>query len=129
MKLARYLFITEAIINTFSTVVFLVQPQLMLQGLIADTSQITPLALEMLRWYGTLLLILTIILWRALLGKNEDFLRMVLQGYIFGDIIYIFAQIQLGFVAGFVFGSYFGIGFGIAVFLARAYYLWKSRSS
>jgi hypothetical protein len=128
MRIARYLFILESLINTVSTVLFLIQPQQMLQGLIADTSQITPLSLEMLRWYGAVLLILTIILWRALFHKNPEFLRLVLQAHIVGDIVYIFTQIQLANVAGWVSGAYFSIGFISTICLARVYYLWKSRS-
>jgi hypothetical protein len=129
MKLARYLFFTEAAINTFSIVLFLFQPQLMLQGLIADTAQITPLSLEMLRWYGAILLITTIMLWRALFNKNPDFLRFMLEAHLIGDIVYFVTQIQLANVAGWVFGTYFGMAVIFLFFLARLYYLWKSRSS
>jgi hypothetical protein len=129
LRLIRYLFITEAIINTITTLIYLIQPELMLQGLIADTSLITPLALEMLRWYGGLLLTITVILWRALFHKNPEILRIVLEAHLLGDIVYIIAQIMLANIAGWVFGTYFGIAFIVLLFLARLYYLLNTRSS
>lgn len=129
LRLIRYLFFTEAIINSISIVVFLLKPELMLQGLIADTSQITPLSLEMLRWYGGLLLVITIILWRALLSKNPETLRIVLEAYLIGDIVYFVSQIILAQLAGWVFGSYFGLGFTSLLFIGRLVYLLKSRTN
>jgi hypothetical protein len=82
LRLIRYLFFTEAIINSISIVFFLLKPELMLQGLIADTSQITPLSLEMLRWHGVVLLMLTILLWRGLLSKNPELLALVLEAHL-----------------------------------------------
>jgi hypothetical protein len=129
LRLTRYLFLLEATINSISTLLFLLKPELMLQNLIADTSLITPLVLEMLRWYGGLLLVITIILWRVLFSKNPEPLRLVLEAYLLGDIVYLVSQIILANLAGYVFGTYLGIGFTILLFLGRAYYLLKTRDS
>ena len=129
LRLTRYLFITEALINSVSTVLFLVNPATMLQSLIADTSLISPLALEMLRWYGGLLLVMTVILWRVLFYKSPEPLRIVLEAYLLGDIVYFISQILLANLAGYVFGTYFGLGFTFLLFLGRAYYLLKAPRS
>lgn len=126
LRLIRYLFFTEAIINSISIVVFLLKPELMLQGLIADTSQITPLSLEMLRWYGGVLLMLTIMLWRALLSKNPALLGLVLEAHLIGDIVYLISQVLLANVAGWVFGTYFSMAFISLLLVARVIYLLKT---
>jgi hypothetical protein len=128
LRLIRYLFITESIINTISIVVFLLKPELMLQGLIADTSQITPLSLEMLRWYGGVLLMITIMLWRALFSKNPEFLGLVLEAHMIGDIVYLISQVLLANLAGWVFGTYFSMAFISILFIARGIYLLKTRT-
>ena len=129
LRLVRYLFFTEAIINSISIVLFLLKPELMLQGLIADTSQITPLSLEMLRWHGCVLLMLTILLWRGLLSKNPELLALVLEAHLLGDIVYLISQVLLANVAGWVFGTYFSMAFISLLFIGRVTYLLKTRSS
>lgn len=83
-----------------------------------------PIALELSRWYGVLLTVLTYGEARALISVNDSALAIIQEALLLGDVIHFFAAWSLArAVGGWAVGNV--VGAGLAWFLAgwRIYWI------
>ena len=88
----------EAIVNVIVVLLAIILPALYVEQFEISNS---PAVVELAgRYYGVIFFVLTYILIRALLTKERKFICRVLETYLIGDIIQIWAALQLVNVIG-----------------------------
>lgn len=80
----------------------------------------TPVGRILLLWFVALTVALTYILGGVLWSGDERALRIVLEGYLFGDLVYLFALFQLIQALGNRWTALSAFTFGITIFFALA---------
>lgn len=90
----KYLFYGEAVINSSTLIICLFFPAFFLKQLIGEDSSVIA-SIEIVRWYGILLFVITFILIGSLILEKFEFIKIVLIGYLIGDIAQIIAAIIL----------------------------------
>lgn len=91
----KYVFYTESLINFITVVMCLAFPQIFLSQLINTSQNLENSALFLVRWYGVLLFVLTLIMGGLLVKKNEEGFRIVMVAYLIGDGLQIWVSLQL----------------------------------
>ncbi len=128
MKTFRAIYYGEVFLNLGSAVLAIFAPALFL-------SQFTPapqsdVAVEMMRWFGGLMVVLTWVGWRILRGGDNRALSWMLEGFLVGDIVHLFILLQfLRVIGGFPFSAIFDILATVSLGISRALFLWMTRKS
>ena len=126
MKTFRAIYYGEVFLNLGSAVLAIFAPALFL-------SQFTPapqsdVAVEMMRWFGGLMVVLTWVGWRILRGGDNRALSWMLEGFLVGDIVHLFILLQfLRVIGGFPFSAIFDILATVGLGISRALFLWMTR--
>jgi hypothetical protein len=123
MKYLLYIFYLESAISLFSGIQALFMPAAFLAQFISDS--ISPLALEMTRWYGVVLFVLVYALVQGLRMRGPA-LKLTLQALLIGDIL----QIGVTFVTakalgGWSFTLFMSLVLSAVYLILRAVCLWK----
>jgi hypothetical protein len=123
----KIVFYIEIVINLISIFSFMFSPEAMFQNL--GITQASPPLMEMGRWFATLTFVITYIMVRTLLSRNELLLRFVLEGTLIGDFIYLVVAFKFVSVIGgtWAVGTIFGVGVTILLVIARVLYLFGTR--
>ncbi len=103
-KLLRGVFYGEVVLNIVSGVIPFLAPAYFLAQF--TTASVSPVVLEVTRWYGILLFDLVFLELWALLSRRDDFLTMLLGGYLMGDLIQLsvlYFFVKAGGITGFAF--------------------------
>ena len=91
LKLARYVFIFEAVvINAGVGILCFISPATFLVNF-SPTLAPAP-ALEIIRWYGVLLGVLSVMVLRALPANDDRVLRPAIEALLFGDLVHLVAS-------------------------------------
>src|SRR5687768_9399440 len=85
----RTLFYAEAVLNAAAALICLIMPQRFIA--IFTPEPAGAIAEAFVRWYGVLLIALTIIMVRALRNGSIDVLRPVMQAILIGDVLHLAA--------------------------------------
>lgn len=119
----RNVFYAEIVINLISIAGFMFTGETVLRSL--GASQVDPPLVEVGRWFAALTLVITYIMGRALLTRNEQALRFVLEGYLLGDFIYLIVALQFVNAIGGVWtpGMIFALGITVVLAVIRVLYL------
>ncbi len=128
MRLVRAVFYLEVMGNLGSAAFALLFPAAFFAQLSADPLPFA--AIEFVRWYAVVLLMLALVLLAALREGSDRFLRPVIAAYLLGDALQITVSIRLGTAVG---------AYGVAVHGAiwtsllyaviRIYYLARTRGT
>ncbi len=123
----KIVFYIEVVINLISVVLYLFMGSNGVAMLGVPDPQ--PLVLEGFRWFAVLVLVITYIMVRSLLSRDERALRFVLEGYLLGDIVYIVVLFQFVNLLGGVwaFGTISAALITVILIAARVIYLWGTR--
>ncbi|MFZ4813871.1 MAG: hypothetical protein ACOYL5_04995 [Phototrophicaceae bacterium] len=124
----RVIFYLEALINCISIVQYLFLGDVGVRALgITDPN---PFIVEGFRAFGVLVLVLTYVLLRTLISNEERALRFVLEGYLLGDFVYIWALWQLIQKLDGVWTptSIAAVVISVILMVARITYLWMFRA-
>lgn len=87
----KVVFYLEAVINLVMVILCIFFPLFFIGQFTTITLQIP--GIEIIRWYGILLLVITLILLGALITNIYEFIRIVLISYLIGDFAQIGATI------------------------------------
>lgn len=122
MKYILYIFYLEIAANLFLALQCLFFPAAFLAGFSSQPASIA--SLEVVRWYGVLLIPVSWLLWRVLQAHGQA-LKLVLEAYLVFDLV----QIVVGFVSANALGwaPYVVIVVPLEIILAtaRILCLWK----
>lgn len=126
MRAVRGVFYFEVISNLGSAVFALLFPAAFSRQLSADLSAVS--AIEFVRWYAVVLLVLALVLWAALRQGSDLVLRPVVVAFLVGDALQIAVSVRFGAAVG-AFGVAVHAAIWTSVFyaLARLYYLARTR--
>ncbi len=125
MTSLRPLFYFEVILNVVSIILCWFMPSYFVEQLLPV--EVSPMTLELVRWYGLLLAVLTGILALALFAKHFEVLRIVFIVYAIGDIIQVLLTLKMAMTLniGWTFGLLFTIGISLVLCLGRVLALRK----
>ena len=126
MKLIRYLFLFEGwAINLGVGIFCLIFPAAFVANFVP--AGLPALALEFIRWYGVLLMVLGYFEIRALRGNNPQALTFAIEALLFGDVLHFIASV-LFLQAGVTFSIAVGFMFFMTTLLAltRTYWLYQT---
>ena len=114
----KYIFFSEVIINIPSFIMCLFTPSIFIDQIAGMDSDI--LTQDIVRWYGVVLLVLTIILGKALYEKDISALKTIFTGYGIGDLIQIVVTaILASHIGGWNFSLIFTAAYSLLLFSAR----------
>ena len=122
MKYLLYVFYFEIVLNIVSEIQALFMPANFIAQFSGEGA--SPVALEMVRWYAILLLVLTYLLYRGLRSRGA-ILLLVLEALLIGDIIQIGLAFWTANVLGWSVGVESTIVIAAIVGTARAICLWR----
>ncbi len=126
MKLIRALFYFEGVVlNTGVGLFCLIFPAVFVANFVP--AGLPALALEFIRWYGVLLMVLGYFELRALRGGDGKALTFAIEALLFGDVLHFIASLM--FVqAGVAFSIAVGFMFFMTTLLAftRIYWLYRT---
>lgn len=123
MKYIVYVFYMEILLNFVSIFQTLFAPATFLASLTNQT--MPPAALEMARWYGVLMCVLTYLLLRGLQKRGSAFI-LVLEALLVGDVIQIaVALVTARILNGWPLSVISSIVLSIILGTARFICLWK----
>lgn len=128
VRVLRGFFYAEGISNILFGLLPLAAPA---RFLAQFTMRATPgVAVELLRWYGILLLVLAYIELRVLLSRQDAALALVLEGLLLGDALQLIAVVLVARAAG-MFGLALGVTtiFTLILASARVIWLWRYHQS
>lgn len=122
LKIGRYIFLFEALVVNggvallcfFSPATFLVN---------FSPSLAPAPALEIVRWYGVLLSVLSVMVLRALPANDDRVLRPSIEALLFGDLLHLVAS-YLFFQVVPVWNAQFFLMIGMTIFLASVRITW-----
>ncbi len=123
MKFARYVFYFEAIfINLLVGLLVFFAPGVFVSTFYPGSLPAVPL--EIMRWYGVLLFVLSYAMLRALPSGNEGAVRIFVEALLLGDIVHLVATV-LFFINGgpLVFGSAVMVFFSTFLACVRIFWL------
>ncbi len=126
MKYIRALFYFEGIILNAGVGLFcMILPAAFVANFVPTS--LPALALEFIRWYGVLLLVLGYFELRALRGSDGKALVFAIEALLFGDILHFVAS-ALFLQAGVAFSAAVGFMFFMTTLLAltRTYWLYRT---
>lgn len=127
MRIIRAILYVEIVVNIANIIANLVAPSALLDQFAPQPHP--PLALEMVRWFGVLLFVITYIMWHALRSDNAQALRWVIEGYLIGDILYLAVLASLANAVGvWTAGGIIAVAVTLIFGGARIGYLWINRS-
>ena len=112
------LFFVEATVNAFSGVTMIVAPQVVCPSLLGAVTT-DPLVLEMIRWFGIMILAFGSLLLFKILKANQWYLsKPVFEAFLLGDLLFTGASIRWSFAQSiWTLGSVFNIVFsGLLLF-------------
>ncbi len=114
----KFVFYSEVIINIPSFIMCLFVPAVFIDQIAGlETETITH---DIVRWYGVVLLVLTIILAKALYEKDISALKTIFTGYGIGDLIQIIVTAMLANnIGGWNFSLIFTVAYSLLLFSAR----------
>lgn len=92
----KFVFYFEALINTASLIMCIFFPIYFLGQFSSDA--VATVGVEIVRWYGILLFVITFILVGVLIKENIEAVKIVLLGYLIGDFAQIGASIYLAII-------------------------------
>ncbi|MFN8530907.1 MAG: hypothetical protein U0670_20065 [Anaerolineae bacterium] len=123
----KKVFYLEAFINLVSIFGIFLSPESYLRGM--GISEPTPLLTAAFLHFGMLLLVMTYILARVLLSGNDRALRIVLEGHLIGDFVYLYVVVMLVNAVGGVWTmtTIIGVALTIMFILVRGFYLLSHR--
>lgn len=127
MRFVRGVFYFEALTNLASAAYAMLAPATFLGQFASGPIPVG--AVEFGRWYGLLLVVLSLVLLSALREGTDRFLRPVIAAFLLGDALQIAVAVRLGMVAGWSFAAHAAIWTSVFYALARIYYLRHSDSS
>ena len=90
----KYLFYGEAGINLGTLIICLFFPAFFLKQLVGNNPT-EIISIEIVRWYGILLFVITFILVGSIILEKFEFVKIVIIGYLIGDVAQIIASIIL----------------------------------
>lgn len=115
----KTIFYGEAVLNAVAALICLIVPQRFLTMFTAEPAG--AIAEALVRWYGVLLVVLTIIMVRALRNGGIDMLRPVMQAVLIGDVLHLAALWMLVDAVGqWTAGSIITAVISVALTLLRA---------
>lgn len=117
-----YVFWFEALVNIPTALVCLFLPAAFLSGITGGT-EVSKELLEFTRWYGVLLVVLSLILVGALRYGDHQMLKVVLASYLFGDILQIAVTLRWAMVFDWNFAVYASLITSIFYLFCRWLYL------
>jgi len=127
MRVLRGVFYFEVISNLGSAGLALLLPATFLAQLTSEPLP-TP-AVEFVRWYGVVLVVLSLVLLAALRARSDQFLRSVVAAYLLGDALQLAVSIRFAEAVG-AYAPAVHAAIWTSVFYAvvRILYLRRSRS-
>jgi hypothetical protein len=123
-----WVFWFEGLVNVITAIVCLIGPAMFLSGLLTDIPE-DPFTRNIVRWYGVLLMVLSLILVGALRYGDRKLLRIVLSAYLAGDLLQVLVSIQWGVFIGWTPGVWASIGSSVVYAFCRVMYLKQKRAS
>lgn len=123
VKHLKKVFYFELLLNLVSCVQIFFMTDAFVTGFGATPS---PALNTSFTWFGSLIVVITYIMGRALLSGNEKALRYVLEGYLIGDLVYVVTLVMLVNAIGGVWTPIAIFSGVISLILAavRGVYLW-----
>lgn len=121
MRFARGVFYFEVFSNLVSAGFAMLAPAQFLAQFSRDPLPLA--AVEFGRWYGLLLVVLSLVLLSALREGTDRFLRPVIVAYLVGDALQVTVAIRLGIVVGWTFAVHAAVWTSVFYALVRIYYL------
>lgn len=88
----KTVFYAEVLLNTLSAGLYLFGGTLGIE--LIGVSQPTPILADVFRWFAVMTLVINYVMARTLLSHEERALRFVLEGYLFGDVMYLVVLVQ-----------------------------------
>jgi len=88
----KIVFYAEILLNCLSAGLYLFGGTVGIELL--GVSQPTPILADVFRWFAVMTLVITYIMAHTLLSRDERALRFVLEGYLFGEVIYLVVLVQ-----------------------------------
>ena len=141
MKVYRTIYYGEVLLNLVSALLAILLPGYFLAqltspaaGLSQPTTSLgqlpqSDLAIEMARWFGGLMVVLTWVGWRILRSRDQRALRNMLEAFLIGDIVHFFLLAQLLRVVGvFSLGACFDVVATVSLAISRILFLWQTRN-
>lgn len=128
MRALRGIFYFEVITNLGSACFALLFPAAFLGQLSSDP--LPTVAVEFVRWYAVVLVVLSLVLLASLREGSDRVLRPVIAAYLVGDGLQIAVSIRLGAAVG-AYGIAVHAAIWTSVFyaIARIYYLARTRGT
>jgi hypothetical protein len=122
MKFIRYIFYLELLINLLSISQTLLMPAAFITQLSGQPA--SPAAMEMARWYGVLICVMTWLLFRALRMRGPA-LKLTLEAYLVGDVIHIIVSFISAAALGWTGAIVAGVVLSVLLGVARIICLWR----
>lgn len=122
MKFIRYIFYLELLVNLLSISQTLLAPATFITQFSGQPA--SPAAMEMARWYGVLICVMTWLLFRALQARGPA-LHLTLEAYLVGDVIHIIISFISAIALGWTGAIVAGVVLSVLLGLARIVCLWK----
>ena len=115
----KYVFYAEVIINIPSFILCLFFPKAFIDQLVHMNAEL--LTYDLVRWYGVVLFVLTVILGKALLEKDISAIKTIFWGYGIGDLMQIVVTAILAkHIGGWNFALLFTVAFSVLLVTCRA---------
>ena len=122
MKFIRYIFYFEIALNILSGFQTLFMPAAFMMQFSGQA--VSAPAVEMARWYGVLICVITWLLFRALRVRGLA-LKLTLEAYLLGDVIHIAVSFVSASVLGWTGAIVAGVVVSVLLGAARILCLWK----
>jgi hypothetical protein len=130
MKAARVIFYIEVLLNLYAAKGLFLSPGSYLRNFHRGPEQVPAPALEMIRWYGVIVLSLSYLELRALASRNDAALAVAQEALLLSDVLQLGACYQMSRATGRWLRTT-TVTAGLAVLLAavRLYWLhsWRQR--
>lgn len=128
VKQLKRVFYFELVLNTLSIIQCFFMPSMLVEGFGAPPS---PLVNSLMMWFGSIVLVITYIMGRVLLAGNDKALRVVLEGYAIGDVVYLVGLFAfIGAIGGvWTAISIFTVVITLVLLTVRIVYLWGTRAA
>ena len=127
IRALRVVFYFEVVTNLVSAAFALLFPSGFLGQL--TTEPLPVAAVEFVRWYAVVLVVLSLVLLAALRDGSDRMLRPIIAAYLLGDALQIAVAIRLGEAVGaYPLAAHAAIWTSVFYAIARVLYLQRSRS-
>jgi hypothetical protein len=122
MNVFRSIFRTDALLNLFSGAYAIIAPQSFMAQFVGGP--LMAKAESAVPWFGALCFAVGYIQWRLLTKANREALIAFLQGFLIGDVLYIWAFSRFVMSTGvWNLSSFLSVGTTASYFVVRVYYL------